>query len=375
MTDVIHIVSGDLWAGAEVQVFHTIFNLHSQHNFSCVVIIFNDEILCSRLQRAGIKCIVIDEIKYNGIKMLWMISRWFVDLKPKIVHVHGYKEHIFGKLACLLSRSQAKIVRTFHGMSEAPKGLSFFRSLKSNVIHKIEKFFMKNCNIIAVSKDLEGYLSSSFPNASVTQIYNSMPAPEMDSSCIVKARKKYGIDDQTFWIGSIARLEKIKNLEMLIDVGNKLKDKGISFKISIFGVGPQKEYIENHIEQNNLQNLVNLEGFEKDIMPVLMGLDVFTLCSLHEGLPMSLLEAMFAETPVVCTSVGGIKEVVTDNHSGCLVPVHDVSAFCKAVIRLKEDKNFRDKLISNAKARVQDRFSIQNTNMKLVKFYNKIMTK
>ncbi|OQY13078.1 MAG: hypothetical protein B6I30_03550 [Desulfobacteraceae bacterium 4572_187] len=376
MTNMIHIISGDLWAGAEVQVFHTIFNLHRQYSFfSCVVIVFNDGILSSRLQEAGIKCIVIDETKNNGLKMLWVMCRWFVGLKPKIVHVHAYKEHIFGKLACLLSHSRAKIVRTFHGMSEPPKGLSFFRSLKPKVVHKIEKFFMKNCNIIAVSKDLEEFLSSSFPNASVTQIYNGMPVPEMDPSCIVRVRREYGIDARTFWIGSVARLEKIKNLEMLINVGNELKKNGISFKISIFGIGSQKEYLESRIAQNDLQNLVRLEGFEKDIMPVLMALDVFALCSFHEGLPMSLLEAMFAETPVVCTSVGGIKEVVTNNISGCLVPLNDVSAFCKAIIRVKEDITFRDKLISNAKKRVQDRFAIQNTNMKLKKFYNKIISK
>ena len=90
---------------------------------------------------------------------------------------------------------------------------------------------------------------------------------------------------------------------------------------------------------------------------------------------MSLLEAMFAETPVVCTSVGGIKEVVTDNISGCLVPVNDVSAFYKGIIRLKEDITFRDKLISNAKRRVQDKFSIQSSNVSLLEFYNRIITK
>jgi len=375
MTNIIHIVSGDLWAGAEVQVFHTIFNLHRQHDFSYMVIIFNDGILSRKLQEAGIRCMVFDESKLNGIKMLGIMTRCLHDLRPGVVHVHAYKEHIFGKLACLLSRSGAKIVRTFHGMSEPPRRLSFFRSLKSNLIHKIEKFFMKNCNIIAVSKDLEGFLSSSFPNASVTQIYNGMPVPEMDSSCIVRAREKYGINAGTFWIGSVARLEKIKNLEMLIDVGNELKDNGISFKISIFGVGSQKEHLQNRIAQNDLQSLVKLEGFEKDIMPVIMALDVFTLCSFHEGLPMSLLEAMFAETPVVCTSVGGIKELVTNNIFGCLVPVNDVSAFCKAIIRLKEDITFRDKLISNAKRRVQDRFSIQSSNSSLLKLYNKIITK
>jgi len=375
MTDIIHIVSGDLWAGAEVQVFHTVFNLHRQHDFSYAVIIFNDGILSRKLQEAGIRCMVLDESKLSGIKMLGIMTRCLHDLRPDVVHVHAYKEHIFGKLACLLSRSRAKIVRTFHGMSEPLKGLPFFKSLKSNVVHKIEKYFMQNCNIIAVSKDLEESLSSSFPNASVTQIYNGMPVPKMDSSSIVRAREEYDIDARTFWIGSVARLEKIKNLEMLIDVGNELKKNGMSFKISIFGIGSQKEHLQNLIAQNDLQKQVKLEGFEKNIMPVLMGLDVFTLCSFHEGLPMSLLEAMFAETPVVCTSVGGIKEVVTNNISGCLVPVNDVSAFCKAIIRVKDDITFRDKLIDNAKRKVQDRFSIQNSNISLLKFYNKIISK
>ena len=180
MMDIVHIISGDLWAGAESQVFHTLSDFSENSRLSYAVILFNNSILAKKLQETGIKCFVIDETKYNGFMMLFKMSVLLKRLSPKIVHVHAYKEHLLGKTACMLSNTNAHIVRTFHGMSEVPAGLSFFKNLKSNIIHMVERFFMRNCNLIAVSKDLEKILSLKFPNAFVTQIYNGLPEYEIN---------------------------------------------------------------------------------------------------------------------------------------------------------------------------------------------------
>lgn len=371
--DIIYIISGDLWAGAESQVFNTLYDLAKTSRFFYAVILFNNGILAKKLQETCITCFVIDETKYNGFMMLFKISVLLKRLNPKIVHVHAYKEHVLGKIACILSNTKAHIVRTFHGMSEVPAGLSFLKNIRSNIVYRIEKIFMKNCNLIAVSKDFEASLSLIYPDAFVTQIYNGIPVPQIKDFSKKQVRKKYDIVENMFWIGTLARLEKVKNLEMLINAGTKLKESNVDFRISIFGEGRLMRVLQDKINQSSLENNVFLEGFVDNILPVISSFDLFVLCSLHEGLPMSLLEAMLAETPVVCTSVGGIKEIIADRNTGLLVANNDVQALYEAIIELNDNPRLKDNLRENAKKEIEKKFLIRNTNKKLEFFYHNLI--
>ena len=374
--DMIHIISGDLWAGAEAQVFYTLSNLRKKNNFTFLVVLFNEGILWKKLQDNNIETIVINENKHSGPIMLLKLTKIIHRLKPAIIHVHAFKEHILGQIASILNVNSSAMVRTFHGMSEVPKGLTLIKHVKSTIIHRVEKLFLNydsNQYIIAVSKDLQNFLEHSYPKAKIVQIYNSIP--HLDKGVIKNngTRNEYGIKRETFWIGTIARLSEPKNLELLSDAGLELRERGIDFRISIFGEGPLKQTLQNRINQNNLQDHIRLEGFRKNILPVLASLDLFVLCSLHEGLPMSLLEAISLEVPVVCTAVGGMKEVISHNHSGILVPNNDHKKLAQAIIMLQEDPPLREKLARNAKKTMEQLFHIDSSNRKLTDLYRTIL--
>ena len=91
-----------------------------------------------------------------------------------------------------------------------------------------------------------------------------------------------------------------------------------------------------------------------------MGSDIFTLSSRHEGLPISLLEAMAVGLPPVVTRVGGITEVITDGVDGLLVPSGDPAALADAFVRLARSASERARLAAGASARVGD-FDIART--------------
>jgi glycosyltransferase involved in cell wall biosynthesis len=374
--DILHIISGDLWAGAEVQAFHTLSDLQKQKKADFAVILFNDGILRQKLRDNGIETTIIDENKHNALAMALIMTRLICKMKPTIIHVHAYKEHILGQIANLLTFNRGTMVRTYHGLSDVPKGLSVIKHIQASIMYGIEKWFLNlgsNVYIIAVSKDLQHYLKRSFPKATITQIYNGIP--RIDKGYIDKKeiRDAYGVREGTFWIGAFARLAKPKNLGLLIDAGKDLMSRGHDFKISIFGEGPLKQKLQEQIDQNNLQNYVKLEGFKLDIVPILASIDLFVLCSLHEGLPMSLLEAISLEVPVVCTDVGGIKEIITQNHSGFLVPSNDHNELTEAIQKLIKNETLRDKFASNAKKIIEQAFYVDDTNKKLVDLYHAIL--
>lgn len=374
--DILHIISGDLWAGAEVQVFHTLTHLKAQKGASVGVVLFNKGVLNRRLSDCGVEVIVIDESRHNGLTMLFHLTKLICRLKPAIIHVHAFKEHILGQTAGILCGNKSALLRTFHGLSEVPEGLSLFKYIQSSIIHLLERAYLNfrtGINIIAVSRDLENFLKGSYPRASVTQIYNGIPCAGNNPGIKEDIRRQFEVDDNTFWVGTAARLAEPKNLDMLIDAGNELRSHGIDFRISIFGDGPLREKLQDRIDNLNLYGCVRLEGFREEIMPILASLDAFVLCSLHEGLPMSLIETMSTGTPVVCTDVGGIKEVITNNTSGLLIPSNDVKALAAAIMKLKQDASLRERLAFNAKQRVDEDFSIDSTNNKLINLYNALL--
>lgn len=319
---ILHIISGDLWAGAAVQVYHTLSALSRNGKFYVLCAVFNDGVLRRNLEKMNIRTVLLDETKLNSMGMLLSLKKLIEAEKPGMIHVHAVKEHFFGKVSALLANKNIPVVRTVHGDRGAPEGLAWGEYVRSRVVISLDNFLIRNLAeaVIAVSKDMEnGFLARKL-RGKVWQIYNSINTREFHFEPNTHAvREKYGVNDH-FWIGTAARLVGVKNQRMLIEAGECLLDKGIPFKISIFGDGPLKGELESLIEKYKLGDSVFLHGFEPEIHSVLNALDVFVLCSLNEGLPMALLEAMYMGTPVVCTGVGGMKEIIEDGVNGMLVP-------------------------------------------------------
>jgi len=373
--DILHIISGDLWAGAEVQIFHSLKNLIKQTDLSVSVILFNEGMLNNKLNQIGIKTFLIDENIHSALVIIRKIKKILKQVKPNIVHVHAYKEHLLGRLAVLITGVPINIVRTFHGMSDVPQFIPLIKKAKSASIHFIERKFLDNprLNIIAVSKEAERFLKTNYMKSQVIQIHNGIYIPEDRVYAISTVRKKYNVAQDKFWIGTLARLAEPKNLDMLIRVGQNLKKRGINFKISIFGNGPLKDHLKSLIISENLESFVHLEGFVPDVYPLLKSFDLFVLTSYTEGLPMSLLEAMSLATPVVSTKVGGISEVIKNNYSGILVENGHTEEFSEAIIRLYHDPELRRVLASKAADTIKKFFSIEETNKKLIRLYASIL--
>ncbi len=371
--EIFHVISGDLWAGAEAQVFQTLANLTTPFKDKIIVILFNDGQLKTKLNASGLKTILIDEKENGPWGIIKKLSQLMKRYDPRIIHVHAYKEHILGQLAIYLSKKSRHVFRTFHGITTIPKNVSILKKLKSVIIHLVEKTFLNHdrINIIAVSKDLERFLTKVFPKAHITQIYNSIRCPIENNDHEIAIRKQFNIGKDTLWIGTLARLAEVKNLPLLIEVAKYLRSRKVNFVISIFGDGPLKQILQEQIDASDLKNHVRLEGFNANILPILRTFDIFTITSFHEGLPMSLLEAMAVGTPVISTNVGGIVEVIVDGESGFLVSNMSPTAFGDKIMLLYENKNIQIDVRNNGKRTIEEKFNIFKNNQLLENLYKK----
>jgi glycosyltransferase involved in cell wall biosynthesis len=285
------------------------------------------------------------------------------------------KEHFLGWFSTLFAGGRIPVVRTVHGDRGVPRGLGFRRHLRSRLVVGLDNLLIGNVSraVIAVSKEMEkGFLDRSI-RGKTYQIYNSIKTNEFaagsDSAGI---RRKYDIRDD-FWIGTAARLVEVKNQKMLIEAGRQLANRGVPFRISIFGEGPLNGELESLINRYGLSGKVFLHGFEPQIHGILGALDAFVLCSRQEGLPMALLEAMYAGTPVICTAVGGMKEIIEDEVNGMLVPVDDSYAIARCVEKLYKNEGLAVRLGTNGKTTVEDRFSSDKAAGLLCMAYEEVL--
>ena len=144
----------------------------------------------------------------------------------------------------------------------------------------------------------------------------------------------------------ISRLSREKGVDVLIDAFVKVSQEIEGSELHVVGDGPDREFVEKMIAENNLQNRVKLYGrqpHDEAIRIVSTG-QVFALLSRGEGQGIVLLEAASAGLPCVATKVGGIPEAVMDGETGYLVPNEDADAAAARLVELLKNQDLRERM-------------------------------
>src|SRR5512133_3321966 len=126
---------------------------------------------------------------------------------------------------------------------------------------------------------------------------------------------------------------------------------------ALAGDGPERPALEQLAGRLGVLDRVRFLGERSDVADLLAACHAFVLPSLYEGLPISVLEAMAANRPVIATAIGGTDEVVIDGASGLLVPPAQPDALASALRRLLADATLRATLAAAGHARVTNEFS------------------
>jgi glycosyltransferase involved in cell wall biosynthesis len=119
---------------------------------------------------------------------------------------------------------------------------------------------------------------------------------------------------------------------------------------------------------------VLLAGQRRDIAELLAAADLFVLPSVLEGLPLALLEAMAAGTPVVATAVGGVPRVVEDGVTGRLVPAGDAGALAEAMVLTLTQPDLARRLALAGQTRVRETYGADAWARRLQEIYDDAVT-
>ena len=175
-----------------------------------------------------------------------------------------------------------------------------------------------------------------------------------------------GLPDGAFAVGIVARLSPVKNHVLLIAAMAKLDER---FHLVIVGDGPSRAELETLTQKLKLEFRVHFTGELVSDRNLHQFLDVSVLCSLSEGFPNAIIEAMAAGRAVVATPVGGVVDAVTNGVTGLLVPVDDSAPLADALRTLEADASLRARLGNAGREAVKAKFSQEFVIEKLSSLY------
>jgi glycosyltransferase involved in cell wall biosynthesis len=351
---VLHIASGDLWAGAEVQLLTLAKALKNNTSTIVEIILLNHGVLEKKLLSSGINVIVLDESKLNSLIILWKLIRIVRQIQPDVIHTHRIKENILG---CVAARLNGNIptLRTSHGASEhAPS----WKQLPKRFIHWLNVICGRYLQqaIIAVSEELAEKLKLDFPAYKIHVIENGIDVEE-----ILKDVTSKSSDQQTdaFKIGFAGRLVPVKRVDIIIKTARYMLDYFPEIKtiFYIYGGGPQQEELEILSHKLKTDEIVFIEGHSEDILKKVQALDALLITSDHEGLPMVLLEGMILGTPIIAHAVGGIPYTLNQGNCGILISDNKPSNYAHAIKQLAESPKKFLKITQLAKQRVLEKYT------------------
>ena len=138
-------------------------------------------------------------------------------------------------------------------------------------------------------------------------------------------------------VAIVARLVPIKAHEVFLRAARLVCAALPSSQFLVVGDGERREALEALTAELGLGASVRFLGWRRDLERVYADAWVVALTSRNEGSPVSLIEAMAAERPVVATRVGGVPDLVEDGVTGCLVAPGDPEALAEALVALLQD--------------------------------------
>lgn len=180
--------------------------------------------------------------------------------------------------------------------------------------------------------------------------------------------KQAVIKESPYRILFLARVEMAKGLKELLDAFDKLCKKYDDIKLIIAGSGAADEYVaKRRADNDNIETIGYVRGDDK--AKAFQEASVYVLPSYTEGMPNSLLEAMSFGLPLVCTPVGGIKDVVVDGVNGIIVSPKSVVELHNAIERLYLDRELASSMSLN-NYKESERFYSRNVVRRLENIYD-----
>ena len=209
-------------------------------------------------------------------------------------------------------------------------------------------FYKQFNNIIAVSpsakKSLELELKRIFQKVDIQIIKDIVDKEHI--LILAKDIQEVPFVNGKINIVTVARLVKLKGLDLAIASCKRLVDKKYDINWYILGDGLERKKLETLIKKNGLRNFFFLLGSVENPYPYIANCDIYVQTSLFEGMGLSLIEASYLNKPIVSTNFESIAYTLENDQTGLIANMNDMSIFSN-IERLILDQNLRQEFTRN----------------------------
>lgn len=288
-------------------------------------------------------------VAYRQLRNLLACERF------NIVHTHTPVGSVLTRLAARDARKAGtKVIYTAHGFH-------FYKGapIKNWLLwYPVERIMSRFTDVLITINHEDYERARKFAHCRVE--YVPGVGVDLSSFAVVKCRnskrKELGFAESDFVVLSVGDLIPRKNQSSVVRALSLLPD---NVRLIICGEGQERKNLFTLARDLDVSDRVSLLGFRDDVAEIMAACDCLVFPSVHEGLPVSVMEAMASRLPVVASSIRGIDpDLLLDRESGILLPDTEAASIASAVLELIVDPVLRAHLVQGAIASVR-RFSLE----------------
>lgn len=317
--------------GAENLLLSIVKRLDAERFRSVICCIGRKGVVGERAEQLGFPVIELGRLSHGGWdgSIVSELCRIIRDRDIALVHSHLYHANFYGRLAA--HRACVPCIASVHNTYTRPK---WHRRLINRYLGR------HTARVIAGSEEIRRDIVryDGIPAAKIEVIPNAIDLSRAESDLTAaEARRRLGIEPETFVLGTIGRLEEQKGHRHLLDALAQLAHRGIRPRLLLIGAGRLEQTLLDQVAALGLERQVAMLGTRDDLGDLLRAMDLFVMPSLWEGLSLAMLTAMAAGLPVVATDVGGVPQVLGERR-GFRVPAGDATALAERIAWCIEHK-------------------------------------
>ena len=310
------------------------------------------------------------DISTKDIKTIRQCRKIIRTIKPDILYCHSAKAGIYGRIACLFTKT--KVVYNPHGWS-FNMHCGFLKRFFYKLIEVFFSFFTDR--IVTISNYERKTAPCLIPRRKIRTIQNGIDIQKnlhlLQTLTITKSQ--LGIDENSFVIGLVARISYQKGQDLLVDAASLIKNRIPNAFFILVGGKSDDLPIEKYIEEAGLTDCFLITGEVPDAIRYASLFDVALLTSRWEGFGLVLPEYMLVRKPIVAFNVDAVGEIIEDGTDGLLVEKENTVKLANAVIKLHDDEQLRKEMGENGYNKAISNYDITRVCDEHMNMFNEML--
>lgn len=317
------------------------------------------------------------------VKSLWNTYRLLRREKIQILHVHTPVAALIARPAAALA-GVPLVLYTAHGFYFHER-MPLWKKLPHILMERIGAMFTDFLFTVSAEDEQTALRLGIAKQGRVRTIYNGVDTAHFDPQRFsdddrLRLRGELGIAPDAPVLGIVGRLVREKGFYEYFRAAALVLEQIPNARFLIVGdvlpsdYDAQKEAMLACAKELGIDHALCMAGLVPDAAPYLAIMDVFTLPSYREGMPVSMLEAMAMRLPQIASDIRGCREETVHGETGYLIPVGDYAALAARAIELFQSKELRENMGAASRNRVLEKFNITKIVSIQLETYNTLAT-